>query len=808
MSSNYAESCTATLSVLGQCLVELQPSNTKALLQEASRQIQERQSMAEATLIRLKKLNPDIERRFTPKQEAISRLQLRLISSPTTEEQKPPTTFTSFIIVSYCWHNPSWDLAPKAQSVAPGWEVSKPMVDTVMRMRQGPEEGVWLDKMCINQADTADKTVHIGTMDVIYRSARRIVIFLEDVQLTAEEESAAVTYAAFYGDMGREVTKLDLQGQERLDYINNYFPSREEESTDDEELQKLRQGAQSFGLKMLSARWFSRAWCAHESRVTPHQKINNPLFLCYAADGRVLDFEFRFVHYLVMYVMEDTVGGGPGRAPLVGHALGAALSDPDPKTLQQLWWRMTLLMPERGGPEATSALQHVVSALRADCSQKADLVSIALNTASVPLVFSAGGQYGVTTVEDVVWVFTMLVLAGDDVTPLFVVGGKLRVPIDDTGKTRLSWTINPGVGVVGARIPSPRIDTITAVTRDYIEMDLLVFESRPSTPTVASFEVATKMMGDFGLANLHQEAHNEDVKRSDALVKSEVERVRTELHQAMGGIIDADGGPLKQFIPMWLAHAMDCGLEWTLRFPDVMQAETEEWEPHGMMGDAADERLTEAARFLYNHFTTQADSSNASDRDIDSDIQRLTRFLTCVLDPRLAILTVNPRRVALGNGDYAMTTSTSNRAWVAIPAATAHIPAWQRRAWFLEPFDPSSEPLEEAPDAHLPDINMTLTGDESAEDVFPMLSSDFADQRRPRVEAGTWRMRRQEEIFGCRPLTGTRSGDAANSNGAVLYLERQRIYGAEDYDWRTISLAVGEFEKKHGRKNSSLTRAH
>jgi hypothetical protein len=95
--------------------------------------------------------------------------------------------------------------------------------------------------------------------------------------------------------------------------------------------------AKDFACKVLRARWFSRAWCAHESRMARHLKVNNPLFLCFGHAGRVLAFEFRCVHYIARHLHN----WGPGNIPGTGN-----IDTADPATLQQLWYRMQRLMPD------------------------------------------------------------------------------------------------------------------------------------------------------------------------------------------------------------------------------------------------------------------------------------------------------------------------------------------------------------------------------------------------------------------------------------------------------------------------------
>jgi hypothetical protein len=67
------------------------------------------------------------------------------------------------------------------------------MVDTIMRLRKNEQKAVWLDRLCIIQNDERDKEIHIGSMDLVYRSARRIIILFEDIQLSKEESDQAST---------------------------------------------------------------------------------------------------------------------------------------------------------------------------------------------------------------------------------------------------------------------------------------------------------------------------------------------------------------------------------------------------------------------------------------------------------------------------------------------------------------------------------------------------------------------------------------------------------------------------------------
>jgi len=163
-----------------------------------------------------------------------------------------------YITVRYCWHYPKWPLAPAATPVSHGWEISQPIMDAILALRQSPNEGVWLNKLYINQQDKADTDTHIGVMDTIYHSARRVVILLEDVQLSKYKEGAGLTYAGFYDDFCREANHSGL---------DRYFPRREQELRDNN-TSFIRAASKSFIIKILTTRWHSQAWCAYKSHMT------------------------------------------------------------------------------------------------------------------------------------------------------------------------------------------------------------------------------------------------------------------------------------------------------------------------------------------------------------------------------------------------------------------------------------------------------------------------------------------------------------------------------------------------------------
>jgi len=747
---------TSVLASLGQRLVTISKPNTEHLLSTANALSQSRQSEAAAIISRLKELNPAVAKQFQPKQNALSLLNLRLIST-----QGPACgTVPSFIAVSYCWHTPDWVVASAAKPIVPGWKISKPMVNALMGLdfRASEEEGVWLDQLCIDQGNEMDKKIHIGAMDMIYRSSRRVVILLEDIQLSQDEESAGLTYARFYKEGCREVKERNLQGQAKTEFIEQMFPRREEEFWDGGQ-GHIPIAAESFALKLLGARWFSRAWCAHESRMAPYRPPNNALFLCYGHLGEVISFEFRFIHYLSYYF---SLFLPEKEQQMIDLGVQRSMNDPDPASLRQRTWRINQLMAIEY--PNLSPMQHLVNVLSSKCSRKGDLISIALNTSSIPLYYD--GE--VTTVEDVIWIFSILVLAAGDVVPLVVDGSKLRI-IDGNRKDILSWAICPNHGRVDESLPITDSSLITGATRDYIELDLLIFKSLPSTPSAESLDISSRIIAQHKLTALAREflmAANYQVRRSVKIMGYDP-----------GSNTGDSPGLFTSFHQVWLAQAIDCGLDWILRLPGVLRTGTDQTWMYGTLGIASDARLIEVAKTLLSHFSGKKEEDDPI--RTANQLATVARFFMCLLDPRLVLLNMMPRRLPAGSGDFAFTEPVSCRSYIAVPFAIAHLPPWQKRAWIIEPFDPNAKKSNSILSSFFGTV--FRRGKPSSEDNSALYTSDYADMRElPDKKRTAWQLRMRQVIFGCQPFQQTIAVDGVST----MLLKKQRVYGAEDYVWR------------------------
>lgn len=186
MANDYIDHCnTGVLADLGHTLVGVSDNNKEDLLSVAYENSRERMPQAREICARLSQLKPEVSALFKPKDDVLPSLSLRMIVAAanaqtsacqgsaedlaTAAEVQSPLArnIPSFLAISYAWHHSDWTPAAAATPIAPGWEISQPMIDAVLACRESDEEAVWLDKLCINQADENDKTTHIGVMDLI-----------------------------------------------------------------------------------------------------------------------------------------------------------------------------------------------------------------------------------------------------------------------------------------------------------------------------------------------------------------------------------------------------------------------------------------------------------------------------------------------------------------------------------------------------------------------------------------------------------------------------------------------------------------
>jgi hypothetical protein len=208
------------------------------------------------TLERLKVAAPNVAKHFELKPTASNAIPFKLVSDiePVPDRQQ---RFDSFIAVSYCWHSNEWSLAESCvESESPQQRrspISDRMLSSVLALRRSPNEGIWIDQFCIDQDNAEEKQLAIYNMDSIFRSARCVVIVLEDVELSTETAYLASllmgTKASISISSSRALRLIDLETFEETRKLisNSDFAA-----------------AEDLAQSVVESRWSRRAWCYHE----------------------------------------------------------------------------------------------------------------------------------------------------------------------------------------------------------------------------------------------------------------------------------------------------------------------------------------------------------------------------------------------------------------------------------------------------------------------------------------------------------------------------------------------------------------
>jgi Heterokaryon incompatibility protein (HET) len=252
-------------------LVTLTFEDRQRLFQKAINASEESMESTRALMARLKKFDPTTAQHFAFKDLTLSKAPFRLLRESGTltdlsraaawmkgivgrsdsemdgsdltkssigRSYKP---FDSFICLSYCWHSEDWKPI-KLGRMDEGWPISSYMLRAFLDERSSFDEGVWIDAVCIDQNNPTEKMHAIGSMDVVYKSARLTVIVLEDIILS--NAMSAVMSRVIHAMQGTGLAPESLHDDAPMVW---------------EALTLI-----------FSSRWFQRAWCWHEVEMSPY----------------------------------------------------------------------------------------------------------------------------------------------------------------------------------------------------------------------------------------------------------------------------------------------------------------------------------------------------------------------------------------------------------------------------------------------------------------------------------------------------------------------------------------------------------
>ncbi|KAK3693166.1 heterokaryon incompatibility protein-domain-containing protein [Podospora appendiculata] len=308
-------------------------------------------------------------------------------------------TGESFIALSYCWLSNEWkkkaDASSTRQSKVP---ISLALFEAILAERASEGEGIWIDQLCINQTDKQEKAMAVGAMDVVYQRARLVAVVLEDVVLDQLDESTLRGLMKTYDSGETWVHSEKMSSNRRLTMLT---------------------------WKILSARWFTRAWCGHEFLVS-----SNHLFLLQTESDRVVKMTTPFLLDLILLQSAylSAAEGDEFAALSYAHGRQRRMVHRYASPQFQTKWSVGKQQDQLYTPSFTRAFSEVFGF---DATFVADKLSIVLNVLQCGLYFKGTDSM---THDQCCYIFHHIALSARDPTIFSTSGSRLE---------RAAWMRSP-----------------------------------------------------------------------------------------------------------------------------------------------------------------------------------------------------------------------------------------------------------------------------------------------------------------------------------------------------------------------------
>lgn len=482
---------------------------------------------AKDTLKTLHTLAPSVARTFCLKDAGSEGLVFRLVNDADADIRAE----TSYIALSYRWRQhalPAHEQAFAEGGIEP--PTTTTMFAAILAERESKSDGLWVDQLCIDQSNETEQAQTVANSDLIYKSARTVVVALDDVEINAEEESFLRDYLEGYQRARLRPGQSYNLRQEPPYLVCNPLMS-----------QVLR--------KLLGSEYFERAWCGHELWLSERHIF---LVRCVPSEygvQRVLRMTGFFLHSLVALTSEVSVPG-------LNHRLVTALLSYF-ASVHVSAWRDVLVTNKpghdvqnvKGRPRMPHMFVHTAAdeifRLKAGGNPRLsgrlregdacrDRVSIVLNTVGLALKLSDPHDVEAFPSENQALGSLMLLsLAAGDAVALCSKGQQLD----------LSWIARPsqrdhiaaGMNTEGQAFPPIDLveNSIALHAADpfaFVELAILNLET--SSPPASSLDMATHFVEDCIAANIgnqpwHAWDDDSDVKQYyfDARKRLQIEMV-------------------------------------------------------------------------------------------------------------------------------------------------------------------------------------------------------------------------------------------------------------------------------------------
>ncbi|KAK1624315.1 heterokaryon incompatibility protein-domain-containing protein [Colletotrichum phormii] len=563
-----------------------------------------------------------------------------LCSSPTGIPFDSRFVIRQFLAISYSWHNPSWPGTPQSVPEPGGvWPVGKRFADAILEQRGHPREGMWIDQVCINQRDEFEQQRAIASMDVVYKSCRKLVVLLEDAELTNDEAELFDLYDGYRSPCALE-----------------------RDPTDDREISLLI----SLYDKVAAARWWQRSWCYHEFVVAEpwsdkrHQRVHNTVFILGLGEDRTVTVEWTTLHAILATITVQ-LGHQNERSIHLNPILSGFANRTSPQFDN----------PDRKVGEIRSSFMAKFNAIaQTGCLMPGDRLSVCLNLIGLGLAFFRSEE---PTVDEVYYLAVLLALAAGEKMPLAFTNIE---PLTFCGKG--SWLARPvtAADTTLNKFTLGDIKGIHAVTFNKIEIDMVFFNRGVLWGSEEELQRTYAIFPDM-------------IRNTPPPLKAQVKMPEFQPEEN----IDS---PRRRF----LAAVLSSGPDLLRRLWAQLDREVVKWNYN--TGIFADFRVNESLRPGAEEMLKAFAKSDQGLVDIEDGItvEVATAFLTWITDPRSIywISTLALRLPCTQEGKDALLTGFSftknfrqsdidTRMRVAVPTDLLEDDCAWMRAWLLVPLD-------------------------------------------------------------------------------------------------------------------------
>ncbi|KAI9730002.1 MAG: hypothetical protein M1834_006200 [Cirrosporium novae-zelandiae] len=422
----------------GLCLVRLSENNKQKLFHRAMQASQSRISKSKTVIENLRKLNPGLAGQFEMRSSATARAPFRLLCS--THSRVAQDAFAeveSYVSISYCWHNDTWEPIPLCQKE--DWPISDIMMRMVKRHLQSENEGIWIDQICIHQENQVEKIRAIASMDLIYKSARQVLILLEDLNLLEKD-------------------KEDIDALRKYTFRSFEAPEGSEPSGTNPGL------VAGILLKFWSSRWFSRAWGAYEYKIGRYLSGQEmPVIFAVINNEDVTANEILSISINVLHV------GASVQRIIFDRQILPSINR---NRQEALYLQSQFFMdpPNLSSRNSTKLFSLV-------CTVLTDYLAILLNSSDLDLYYTGT----VNSADECRWVLDSLGLAAGDVSVLTSIGHQLLLDLNGVLVPSWRYAISSLDFIHHCTLPAN--NHIDKISEQSIGLDLLILEKPFSVPT-------------------------------------------------------------------------------------------------------------------------------------------------------------------------------------------------------------------------------------------------------------------------------------------------------------------------------------